>query len=117
MRNANIWFSCARQELFQLDGQLLNTLLSLGTYIISRQSNPDACRVLADHLWHTAIDPYKVKNYTRVWGRPDPWGPLAVIDLEPQFMPLPEQKEVFSQRISNLSRYEFLVRPATGERR
>jgi hypothetical protein len=37
MRNANIWFSVAHQELFHLDEQLRNTLLSLGTYIIVRQ--------------------------------------------------------------------------------
>jgi DNA-binding Lrp family transcriptional regulator len=33
----------------------------------------------------------------------------------PQFMPLPEQRELASQKIRNLSRYEFLVRPAAGE--
>jgi hypothetical protein len=113
MRNHNSWFSCAFQELFQLDEQLRNTILSLGTYIIGRQSNPEACRVIADYLFKS--DPFLVKHWQRVWGRPDPYGFLAVIDWEPEFLPMPEQLELAAQMIRELPRFAFLVRPAVGE--
>lgn len=114
MRNANIWLTAAHQELFQLDERLRNTLLSLGTYIIGRQSTMQACRVIADHMFLT--DPMKVKHHRKVWGNADPRsGAYFVIDHEPEFMPLVEQVEVFAQRIKKLRLMNFLLRPAEGE--
>jgi hypothetical protein len=34
---------------------------------------------------------------------------------EPEFMPLEEQTELFAQRIKNLGRFQFLLRPAIAE--
>jgi hypothetical protein len=36
-------------------------------------------------------------------------------DLEPEFMPLEEQRELFAQRIKQLGRFQFLLRPALAE--
>jgi hypothetical protein len=114
MRQHSIWFTCAHQELFQLDEQLRNTLLSLGTHIVGRQSNMDACRILADHLMFT--DPYQVKHYRKVWGNENP--PFAgyfILDTEPVFLPLDEQRELFAQRINTQGLFQFLLRPAERE--
>jgi hypothetical protein len=35
--------------------------------------------------------------------------------LEPEFMPLEEQRELFAQRIKGLGRFQFLFRPAVTE--
>jgi hypothetical protein len=39
MRQHTIWFTTAHQELYQIDEQLRNTLLSLGTYILGSTSS------------------------------------------------------------------------------
>jgi hypothetical protein len=51
MRNSSIWFIAAHQELYQIDEQLRNTLLSLGTYIIGGASSIESARLLADALF------------------------------------------------------------------
>jgi hypothetical protein len=56
MRGHNIWLTCVHQELHQIDEQLRNTLLSLGTYIIGGTSSMDSARILADALFFR--DPY-----------------------------------------------------------
>jgi hypothetical protein len=117
MRANSIWFSCAHQELYQIDEQLRNTLLSLGTYILGGTSSMESARVLADALF--LRDPYWVKHYRRVWGSLPHVGLGSayhvVIDLEPEFMRLEEQRELFAQRIKNLGRFQFLLRPAVAE--
>jgi hypothetical protein len=100
-----------------LDEPLRNTILSLGTYIIGRQSNPEACRVIADYLFKS--NPFRVKHYRKVWGQ-EPTvfgrgGGYFVLDLEPEFMPLPEQLELAAQLIRELTRFAFLLRPAVSE--
>jgi hypothetical protein len=118
MRQHTIWFSCAHQELYQIDEQLLNTLLSLGTYILGSTSSMESARTLADAVF--SRDPYLVKHYKNVWGSAqDPKGgifPLYfVIDVEPEFLPLDEQTELFAQQIKKLGRFQFLLRPALAE--
>jgi hypothetical protein len=113
MRGHNIWFSCIHQELYQVDEQFRNTLLSLGTYIIGGTSSMESARLLADALF--LRDPYWVKYSRPVYGRVLPRDPLAVIAEEPEFMPLIEQRELFAQRIKRLGLFEFLLRPALGE--
>jgi hypothetical protein len=117
MRGHNIWLSCVHQELHQIDEHLRNTLLSLGTYIIGGTSSMDSARLLADALF--LRDPFRVKHRRNVWmsggslyGRP-----LApyVVDTEPEFMPLEEQKELFAQRVKKLGLFQFLLRPALSE--
>jgi hypothetical protein len=117
MRGHNVWLTCIHQELHQIDEHLRNTLLSLGTYIIGGTSGMDAARLLADALF--LRDPFRVKHRRNVWmsggslyGRP-----LApyVVDTEPEFMPLEEQRELFAQRVKRLGLFQFLVRPALSE--
>jgi hypothetical protein len=117
-RQHTIWFTAAHQELYQIDEQLRNTLLSLGTYILGSTSSMASARTLADAVF--SRDPYLVKHYKNVWGSaPDPRGgsfPVYfVIDVEPEFLPLEEQTELFAKRIKQLGRFQFLLRPAVAE--
>jgi hypothetical protein len=41
--------------------------------------------------------------------------PPSVVDEEPEFMPLEEQKELFAQRVKRLGLFQFLLRPALSE--
>jgi hypothetical protein len=113
MRQHTIWFTAAHQELYQIDEQLRNTMLSLGTYILGATSSIESARQLADALF--SRNPWWVKHYRKVWGREKPWHPLEVIDVEPEFMPLAEQTELFAKRIKRLGRFQFLLRPAIAE--
>src|SRR5918992_1314440 len=117
MRQHTIWFSCAHQELYQIDEQLRNTLLSLGTYIIGGTSSMESARELADALYFR--NPYKVKDYRLVYPPIPPWlrySSRAYEPLEePVYMPLEEQTELFANRIKKLGRFQFLLRPAIAE--
>jgi hypothetical protein len=117
MRGHNVWLTCIHQELNQLDEHMRNTLLSLGTYIIGGTSSMDSARLLADALF--LRDPSRVKHWRKVWmsggslrGVPQP---PYVVDYEPEFMPLEEQKELFAQRVKKLDLFQFLLRPALSE--
>jgi hypothetical protein len=113
MRQHTIWFTAAHQELYQIDEQLRNTLLSLGTYVLGSTSSMESARELSDALFFR--NPYRVKHYRNVWGRPHQWNRLQVVDVEPEHMPLEEQTELFAQRIRKLGRFQFLLRPAIAE--
>jgi hypothetical protein len=117
MRNHTIWFTCAFQSLNQIDDQLRNTVLSLGNYVIGRAATMQEARDLADVLYKQ--NPFKVKHYRNVWmsggslyGKPLP---PFVVDREPQFMQLSEQRELTAQKIARLGLFEFLLRPALRE--
>jgi hypothetical protein len=113
MRQHTIWFTAAHQELYQIDEQLQNTLLSLGTYIIGGTSSMASARELADALYFR--DPYQVKDAEPMYGRWYPHSRLEVIDVKLHYMPLEEQTELFAQRIKKLGRFQFLLRPAIAE--
>jgi hypothetical protein len=113
MRQHTIWFTAAYQELYQIDEQLRNTLLSLGTYILGSTSSMESARELADALFFR--DPYWVKYWRPVYGRTLPHKPLEVIAELPEFMDLEEQREIFAKRIKKLGRFQFLLRPAIAE--
>jgi hypothetical protein len=113
MRQHTIWLTVAHQELYQIDEQLRNTLLSLGTYILGSTSSMESARLLADAVF--SRDPWKVKDWEPVWGRPHRWSDLEIIDWKPVYMSLEEQTELFAQRIKNLGRFQFLLRPAIAE--
>jgi hypothetical protein len=112
MRQHTIWFTAAHQELYQIDEQLRNTLLSLGTYILGSTSSMASALELADALF--SRDPWWVKHWRPVYGRISgrEWG---VIREEPEFLPLEEQTELFAQQIKGLGRFQFLLRPAIAE--
>src|SRR5918997_12529 len=112
MRQHTIWFTAAHQELYQIDEQLRNTMLSLGTYILGGTSSMAAARELADVLF--SRDPWWVKYWHPVYGRNE-WRVYGVIAEQPEFMPLEEQTELFAQRIKQLGRFHFLLRPAIAE--
>jgi hypothetical protein len=113
MRQHTIWFTAAHQEFYQIDEQLRNTLLSLGTYILGSTSSMASARALADALF--SRDPWWVKHWRPVFGRRYSHSPLEVIAEEPEFMNLEEQTELFAQRIKGLGRFQFLLRPAIAE--
>jgi hypothetical protein len=117
MRQHTIWFTAAHQELYQIDEQLLNTLLSLGTYMLGGTSSMDAARQLADALF--TRDPWWVKYWRPVYEPRPYWARSKPNDYEPpkepEFMPLEEQTELFAQQIKGLGRFQFLLRPAISE--
>jgi hypothetical protein len=117
MRQHTIWFTAAHQELYQIDEQLRNTMLSLGTYILGGTSSMASARTLADALF--SRDPWWVKYWRPVFPSvpPSARGKLEAYQpiLEPEFMPLEEQTELFAQRIKGLGRFQFLLRPAVAE--
>ena len=113
MRGHNVWLTCIHQELNQIDEQLRNTLLSLGTYIIGGTSSMDSARLLADALF--LRNPFRVKDSEPIYGRWYPQGRLEVIDVRLHYMPLEEQRELFAQRVKKLGLFQFLLRPALGE--
>jgi hypothetical protein len=110
MRQHTIWFTAAHQELYQIDEQLRNTLLSLGTYILGSTSSMESARTLADALFFR--DPYRVKDFHVVQ---EPIHLNKDPIMEPVYMPLEEQTELFAQRIKKLGRFQFLLRPAIAE--
>jgi hypothetical protein len=120
LRGQNIWLTVAHQYIEQIDDQLRNTLLSLGTYVFGRAATMSEARILADVLYKR--DPYVVKHWCKVWGNEliSHYGRIVgsahvVIDHEPEFMALDEQQERFAQRINEQGLFEFLLRPAIRE--
>lgn len=118
MRQHQIWLTVTLQSPLQLDEQLQQTVLSLGTYIIGQAPTIHAARLIADAI--AFLNPYSVKHYRKVWARqgyPGYTSPLNyfVLDVEPEYMPLSEQQELFAQRIKNLPLFEFVIRPAESE--
>jgi hypothetical protein len=117
LRGQNIWLTVAHQSINQIDEQVRNSLLSLGTYMFGRAATMPEARILADVLFKR--EPYLVKHWRKVWmgggslnGKPlDPY----VVDEEPEFMPLEEQTERFAQAITAQGLFEFLLRPAIRE--
>jgi hypothetical protein len=115
-RNAQIWCLVALQSPLQLVPEERETVLGLGTLILGQSPTKAAARVLADTLcfpnphfikYERVIqrNPYSIGGVTRV---PEP-------QIEPVFMPLQEQIELYIQRIQRLPRYSFLLRPAFSE--
>ena len=117
MRQHTIWFTAAHQELYQIDEQLRNTMLSLGTYLLGATSSMAAARELADALF--SRDPWWVK-YWRILPDPLPRGVTHRPEWheppkEPVFLPLEEQTELFAKWIKKLDHFQFLLRPAVAE--
>jgi hypothetical protein len=117
MRQHTIWLTIGLQSPLQLDDQLQQTVLSLGTYLIGQAPTMAAARVLADALY--LRDPFWVKHYCIV---PDPpprgmthWPDWHEPPKEPEYMPLEQQTEIFAQRIRRLKQYQFFLRPALDE--
>jgi hypothetical protein len=121
LRGQNIWLTVAHQSIEQIDEQVRNSLLSLGTYLFGRVTTMPEARLVADVL--LKVDPFLVKHWRKVWVS-DPVfnaaGRLSgthhfVIDHEPEFMPLDEQQERFAQYLTEQRLFEFLCRPAIRE--
>jgi hypothetical protein len=117
IRSSQIWLTIGLQSPLQLDEQLQQTVLSLGTLLVGQAPTMEAARLLADCLY--LRDPYWVKHFRPI---SDPL-PRGVIERspwyqqpkEPQYMPLDQQTEVFAQRIRHLQQYQFFLRPAVDE--
>jgi hypothetical protein len=118
MRASQIWLTLGLQSPHQLDDQLQQTVLSLGTYLIGQAATTAGSRFLADALF--LRDPWRVKYW-----RPGGYQPRSrwassrpredELAVEPEFLPLDEQTEVFANRLRQLKQYQFLVRPAVSE--
>jgi hypothetical protein len=113
MRSSQIWLTIGFQSPHQLDEHLLQTVLSLGTYLFGQAAIMDGARLLADALF--LRDPFWVKHWRAVYGRRFAHSQLDVIAYEPEFMPLEEQTELYANRIRQLKQYQFLMRPAASE--
>jgi hypothetical protein len=77
----------------------------------------EAARILADALY--LRDPYWVKHYRKIYV-PLPRGAGSRDfdrdpPVEPEYMPLEQQTEIFAQRIRRLKQYQFFLRPAVDE--
>jgi hypothetical protein len=117
LRGQNIWLTVSHQSIEQIDEQVRNSLLSLGTYMFGRAATMPEARILADVLFKR--DPYLVKYWHRVWmsGGSLHGQPLApfIVDHDPEFMNLEEQQEIAAKRIAELGLFQFLCRPALRE--
>jgi hypothetical protein len=115
MRSSQIQLFVGLQSPLQLDEQLRQTVLSLGSYLIGQQATPAAARLLADCLFLS--DPYRVKHIRKTHHYVPPWNhdPDAGVHEEPEYMPLLEQREIYANIIRRLHRYQFLLRPAVNE--
>jgi hypothetical protein len=120
LRGHNIWLTVAHQSIEQIDFQVRNSLLSLGTYMFGRAATMPEARILADVLYKR--DPMRVKYWHRVWASEPILGQTRtigtshfVIDHRPEFMSLEDQQEESARRIAELRLFEFLCRPALRE--
>jgi hypothetical protein len=114
-RSSQIWLMLGMQSPLQLDPELRQLVLSLGSYLIGQQATPLAARILADNLFLT--DPFKVKRYRERYHYVPAWEQNrddGVIE-EPDYLPLLEQREIYANCIRKLHRYQFLLRPAVNE--
>jgi hypothetical protein len=111
MRQHQIWLVVGLQSPLQLDEQLQQTVLSLGSYLFGQATTIDAARVLANAMFLS--NPYRVNHYRQRTVRVSPrdWDVVE----EPEFMPLHEQRELFAQQIMKLKQFQFLLRPAKSE--
>jgi hypothetical protein len=135
MRNHHIYFTCCHQSIFQLDEKIRNSLYSLGTYLFGRYTtDSNEARELGDLLWRK--DPFRVDHYHKTWGKVDPPPflyssragyfddsrrlhepayPYYVLDSEPVYLDLDRQGEEAANRLMELGRFEFFLRPALQE--
>jgi hypothetical protein len=122
LRGQNIWLTVAHQSVNQIDGQVRNSLFSLGSYLFGRTGTMSEARFVADLLYKR--DPYFVKYWHRVWAHEPIINSYSrsiigtnhfVIDHRLEFMSLDEQQEESAARIYELSLFEFLCRPAIRE--
>jgi hypothetical protein len=115
IRSSQIWLFLGLQSPLQLDEQLRQTVLSLGSYLIGQQATPEAARILADSLF--LRDPFRVKHYRLSYHYVPPserkWD--SGVTEEPEYMPLLEQREIYANLIRNLHQYQFLLRPGVSE--
>jgi hypothetical protein len=115
-RAAQISLVCAFQSPLQLDPELRETVLGLGTLILGQSPTKAAARVLSETLCFP--NPLHTKYERVIQGRPYSSGGVVTVPeprIEPVFTPINEQLEAYSQRIQRLPRYSFLVRPAFSE--
>jgi hypothetical protein len=109
------------QSVYQIDEQLRNTLLNLGTYIFGRAATMSEARLLADVLFKR--DPYLVKHWRKVWGSEAVLSSSGrvigsthvVIDHNLNSCRLRTSRNASGHRIYEQGLFEFLLRPALGE--
>jgi hypothetical protein len=110
MRSSQIWLAIGLQSPLQLDEQLRQTVLPLGSYLIGQQTTPAAARILAESVYR--LDRYKVWYTRTIYTRVARGEEQPVVS---QYMPLDLQREQLANRIRNLRRFQFLLRPGVNE--
>jgi len=104
MRAAQVWLCISLQSPLQLDTQMRQTVLSLGSYLIGQATTMDSARVLSDAMFLRS--PWRTKHYRTVNRYVPPWelwsGKEIIFPQEPVFMPLDEQREVGARLIRSL---------------
>jgi hypothetical protein len=118
-RRNQVFFTCCFQSLQQLPQELQQTVLRFGNLVVGRAGTLSEAKVLADEVLFKK-DPLRVKHVHHAWGR-TPYvpgyggGEYFPLEEIPMYFPLPEQLELAAQRILELPRLSFFVRPATEE--
>jgi hypothetical protein len=110
-RNYSVWLCIAHQEMFQFSEKLQKTLMTMGTHVIGGTSDPDAAFGMARNLFR--YEPYWVKKYEPIW-MSDILGPFIVDHTSVEFTP-EEQFLLRSSEFLRQVRFQFLIRPASGE--
>ncbi len=111
-RNYMVWPTIAHQEMWQVDQRSQKTLMTMGTQILGVTSDPESAVVQARQFFR--YDPYQLKKIERVWMSDPIGGPFVVDSRTVEFTP-EEQTTMDSQKLMDLGRFQFLVRPAPGE--
>lgn len=117
-RNWNVWLTVAHQEMYPFEEHTQKALMSLGTQIIGKTSDPDAAMYFTKKF--DRIDPRKVKDeenmyvnfgtshFNEFYSSND----IGVIDTRYTYFSVPEQLITESYKYMELRPFEFLVQIA-----
>ena len=110
-RNYSIWLTIAHQEMFQLTERIMKSLMTMGTQILGATTDPDAAFRMAQIYYK--YEPYWVKKQIPTWSS---WeGCPVIVDYTTEEFKLDEQIAMHSWKFMNQNRFQFLVKPASGE--
>jgi len=110
-RNYSIWLTIAHQEMFQLTERIMKSLMTMGTQILGVTTDPDAAIQMA--RIYDKYKPYWVKKYIPTWSSVD--GRPVIVDYTTEEFKLDEQIAMHSWKFINQNRFQFLIKPASGE--
>jgi len=120
-RNANIWLTCATQEMRELPQELQTACLSMGSLMFGATIDEETALMLSRRF--DAIDPYKLKDSRTIWGfRPegnsiDPNAPrtYGITGEQRIFFNFDEQRVMNSEKYLNLPKEDWFFARARYE--